>query len=133
MVNVAKLSIDLNICLLCVMSHLMPNTMTKPIAGHIMPNEHMTTPATAISLLGLDFTRATMPSINPTTDAGETIANIVTMPDSGTDIDKGVNNIRQTTRDIIPRIIAAIAIFITPWLYKFSSHSIILENARVGL
>ena len=35
-----------------------------------------TNPATAIRLLGLDFTRATMPSISPTTDTDEPIANV---------------------------------------------------------
>jgi hypothetical protein len=82
--------------------------MTKPIAGHIMPNEHMTTPATAIGLLGLDFTRAIMPSTSPTIDTDEPIA-IFSMP--GMKICGPLRiNISEINSDIIPRIIAAIPI-----------------------
>jgi hypothetical protein len=80
--------------------------MTKPIAGHIMPNEHMITPATAIGLLVLDFTKAIMPNTSPVIDADEPMA-IFSMP--GMKICGPLRiNVSEITSEIIPRIIAAI-------------------------
>ena len=63
-------------------------------------------------LLGLDFIRATMPSISPATDAEELIANIATNPDGGMGSLKGINTKSKGTRDIIPRINTAIPILL---------------------
>ena len=86
--------------------------MNQPTIEIMMPNEHMATPATAILLLGFDFSRAKMPSISPTTAADEPIANSTLMPGSGMGSGKGINDINKGTRDIIPRIIATIPILL---------------------
>ena len=93
-----------------------PTTINQHIVVTKMPNEHMTTPATVIRLLGLDFTRAKMPSISPATDAEELIANIATNPDGGMGSPKGINTKRKGTKDIIPRISTAIPILLLPQL-----------------
>jgi hypothetical protein len=73
------------------------------------PNEQVTNPITAIRLLSLGITRATIPSISPMIDTDEPMANVGIVINSGIPM----NNMSKAIRDVIPRFNTIILIFIT--------------------
>lgn len=104
-------SIRVDSIMCCLISSAFRVYKNQPIpksAETTMPNWQVTKPVTAKRLLSLGITSTTTPSVNPTRDTNEPIANV------GIELNSGIpmNNISEVIRNDTPRFSAIIPIFL---------------------